>query len=205
VTLPAAIELRCDCGQFAGSMRIEPHDRPRRLRCYCDDCQAFQHYLGRAADILDAQGGSDIVQLSPSAVGVDRGRDQLRCVRLSARGILRWYAGCCRTPIANSLPTRQLPFVSLFEHALRDQRSLDRQLGTARPAVFGRFAKGDGAAIQAHRRLPLAMIASALAAIARRRLAGAHNENPFFDVATGRPRAVPLVLGSAERDALRRI
>ena len=34
--------------------------------CYCDDCQAFLHYLGRA-DLLDALGGTDIVQMAPAA------------------------------------------------------------------------------------------------------------------------------------------
>ena len=37
-----------------------------RMVCYCDDCQAFVHYLGHA-DLLDAHGGTDIVQMAPAA------------------------------------------------------------------------------------------------------------------------------------------
>ena len=37
-----------------------------RVVCYCDDCQAFLHYLKRA-DLLDAHGGTDIVQVYSEA------------------------------------------------------------------------------------------------------------------------------------------
>lgn len=196
------VELRCDCGKISGAMHIEPNDPARRLRCYCDDCQAFQHFLKRGGDILDVHGGTDIIQLSPSALRLDKGLDQLRCVRLTPKGVARWYAGCCKTPIGNTLPTPQLPFVGLIEHAVRDRAWLDHNLGTSRLAVFGSFARGDRSALNAHDKLPISMMLGAIWRIARRRLAGAHKKSPFFDPTTGAPRAEATVLSAAEREAL---
>ena len=52
--------------------------------CYCDDCQAFAHFLGRAADILDPHGGTEIFQMSPARIALTAGTERLACMRLSS-------------------------------------------------------------------------------------------------------------------------
>jgi hypothetical protein len=37
--------------------------------CYCADCQAFIHHLGRS-DLLNAHGDTDIVQIAPASQDV---------------------------------------------------------------------------------------------------------------------------------------
>jgi hypothetical protein len=57
-------ELRCRCGEVRGFVADASPRTVNRIVCYCDDCQAFAHRIGRA-DLLDAHGGSDIVQVRP--------------------------------------------------------------------------------------------------------------------------------------------
>ena len=78
---------------------VSPSDGFRFL-CYCKDCQAFARFLDRP-DVLDPAGGTDIFQMPPGHLKLTAGTDALRCLRLSDRGVLRWYTDCCRTPIAN--------------------------------------------------------------------------------------------------------
>jgi hypothetical protein len=84
-----------------------------RCVCYCDDCQAFPKALGRP-DVLDANGGTDIFQLSPARIEFTHGVDLVACLRLTEKGLVRWYASCCNTPIGNTLTTGSIPFVGLI-------------------------------------------------------------------------------------------
>ena len=60
------VELRCRCGEVVGLVENAAPQKVNRVVCYCDDCQAFAHQLGRA-DLLDAQGGTDIIQVAPAS------------------------------------------------------------------------------------------------------------------------------------------
>ena len=86
------VQIGCTCGQFRGVARAISGSAGNRLICYCDDCQSFAEYLGRAADILDAHGGTDIFQMSPAHLQIFDGLESLTCVRLTPNGLLRWYA-----------------------------------------------------------------------------------------------------------------
>jgi len=90
--------LRCRCGQVEGHV-VRPGPATRAV-CYCKDCQAFARFLGHADSVLDAQGGSGIVATQPREVVFARGTEKIACMSLSERGMLRWYASCCNTPIA---------------------------------------------------------------------------------------------------------
>jgi hypothetical protein len=58
-------ELSCRCGTVRGRVAEASPSSVNRIVCYCVDCQAFAHHL-RRADVLDAHGGSDIVQVAPA-------------------------------------------------------------------------------------------------------------------------------------------
>ncbi len=179
--------------------------RGNRLVCYCDDCQAFAHFLGCADRVLDAHGGTEIFQTSPARLQFTAGVSDLACMRLSPGGLLRWYAGCCRTPIGNTLATRQVPFVGLIHsciHAEPTGRSRDEVLGPVRARVFTRFATGgrerSGGRAGGSVRVILRFARLLLAA----RLRGDHARSPFFDASSGEPTATPRVLSPEERRAL---
>jgi hypothetical protein len=100
--LPSDVPLRCRCRHVRGvAIDVSPSSGFRFV-CYCEDCQAFARFLGRA-DVLDWAGGTDIFQMPPGRVKLTSGMDAMRCLRLSPKSrVLRWYADCCRTPIGNT-------------------------------------------------------------------------------------------------------
>jgi hypothetical protein len=79
-------ELQCRCGEVRGRLTGASPRTVNRMVCYCDDCQAFLHHLGRA-DLLDAHGGTDVVQVAPSSLSFQQGTARIACLRLTARGL----------------------------------------------------------------------------------------------------------------------
>ena len=109
-----AVDVGCRCGEVEGRLDNAARETVNRIVCYCDDCQAFVHYLGRA-DLLDEHGGSDIVQVAPASLAYTRGNDRIAGVRLKPKGLYRWYASCCKTPLGNMVfHAVQLFFVFRF-------------------------------------------------------------------------------------------
>jgi hypothetical protein len=82
-----------------------------RAVCYRDDCQAYLHHLGRA-DLFDDHGGTDTVQVAPNTVTFERGAELIAGLQLTPKGLHRWYARCCQTPLGNTL-TPTLPFIGI--------------------------------------------------------------------------------------------
>lgn len=177
--------IRCSCGALAGS--FDGAAWTNRVICYCDDCQAFAERLGRADEILDARGGSDIVQTEPRFVSIIEGREQLACLKLTPKGLLRWYAACCRTPIGNSGGNPKLSFVGLLHSCLGERAALDAAFGPPRMRLFTKFAKGEPKPRQV---LSVPALAGFVGHLAAARLSGRYRVTPFFD-ASGRPVATP--------------
>src|SRR5579862_7023398 len=136
------IELSCRCGEVRGVVADPSPRTVNRVVCYCDDCQAFAHRLGRA-DLLNAHGGTDVVQVAPATLSFTQGQDRIRGVRLSPKGLYRWYADCCNTPVGNTM-SPAIPFVGIiasgFDHGT--QRA-DDAFGLPVGAVQGKFAIGE--------------------------------------------------------------
>ncbi|WP_437585310.1 DUF6151 family protein [Sorangium sp. So ce1000] len=196
------IELQCRCGKVHGWLRGASPNAVNRAVCYCADCQAFLHHLGRA-DLLDEHGGSDIVQVAPSAVSFDRGDEFIAALRLTPGGLYRWYATCCKTPLGNTLKPR-LPFVGivtdLFQHAPGALPS-DEIFGAPSGRIWGKFAIGEPppGSVKPNVRF----LAHTVRKLLGWKLRGETWPHPFFDRASGNPKYPITVLSTAERDALR--
>ncbi|MBH9576866.1 DUF6151 family protein [Inhella proteolytica] len=182
--------LQCQCSALQGE--LQPTGLANRLLCYCTDCRAFARLLQRP-EVLDAQGGSEIVQLTQSRLRWTRGSEHLAALRLSERGMLRWYAGCCRTPIGNTLMNPKLGFIGLL-HSCLDRQQLNAAFGTAVAVVNTDTALGQPKPRQ--RSLGGAILRS-LRLMAGERLAGRYKGSPLF-TAEGAPVARPQVLAPAE-------
>lgn len=170
----------------------------------CDDCQTYAHWLGEPERILDEHGGTDVFQLTPAQLRIDQGHEHVRCVRLSSKGLMRWYAGCCKTPIANTLASPRVPFAGVlhtFMDHQGDGRSRDEVLGPVRARTQGRFAPG-GCPDGASPRAPVGIIFRALRHLLGGLVSGAHRPSPFFE-ASGRPVVEPTVVPPEERRSLR--
>jgi hypothetical protein len=199
--MPTDVPLRCACGALRGVARGLSPERGNRLVCYCDDCQSFAYFLGRAEEILDIHGGTDIFQMSPARIEFTEGVSNLACVRLTPRGLMRWYASCCNTPVGNTIASGRAPFLgsihSCMDHA-GNGRTRDAVLGPSRGGVNGRFARGERTDVDAHDKAPLSMGLRLLTMMLRFRLGGDHKRSPFFDAAAGKPTALPRVLTDEE-------
>lgn len=191
------LALRCRCGTARGVAAFAPKSG-LHLVCYCDDCRAFAHAIERA-DILDGAGGSELFITAPSTLTLTAGVDQLRCLRLGPKGMLRWYWGCCNTPLANTSPNAGLPFLSIHRAFIDAD---DSALPGPPIRVQARYAKGPVQA-PAERTTSLSTIRKIAIFLLAGWLRRAHKPNPLF--VDGAPAVVPRVLTAAERDALRAV
>ncbi len=198
--MPFDLPLRCRCGEVRGVARDVAPAAGFRFVCYCTDCQAFARCLDRP-DVLDAAGGTDIFQMPAARVTLTAGAGALRCVRLRDNTkVLRWYAACCRTPIANTAASPRFPVVALI-HSFMDHEasglSRDEALGPPRCRIYERSATAP---------LPQHAPPAAFGTLTRRVAKllcwwarGLSRPNPFFDPPTGAPLAAPRVLIPMER------
>ena len=177
--------IRCACGTVQG--RIERPPWTNRVVCYCASCQAFPARLGKADEVLDEHGGSDILQTAPSAVTLDRGREHLACLRLTPKGPLRWYASCCNTPIGNTPANPKLSFVGLLHSCLGSHEALDGAFGAPRMRFFAGDAKGEP---KPEGKVPVWGMFGFAGRMLRAWLSGGYRRTPFFD-ARGEPVAEP--------------
>jgi hypothetical protein len=191
--------LRCNCGSIAGYL-LWPRQAGRAL-CYCRDCQAFARFLGNPERTLDPFGGTDIIAASPRHVHFTRGLDRLRCMSMSEKGLLRWYAACCRTPVGSTPRNPKLSYVGLVRNFLAGSPSdLKEAFGPARAAVNTRSATGRVGPTPVATFLAVQKI---LRNVLWSRISGKYRENPFFRPGGAEPIVAPEVLSRAQRRALR--
>ncbi|MGD0676892.1 MAG: DUF6151 family protein [Polyangiaceae bacterium] len=193
-------ELRCRCGEVHGRVTNASPEAVNRIVCYCDDCQAFLHHLGRS-DLLDARGGTDLVQVAPASLSFYRGHERIVGLRLAEKGLYRWYASCCKTPLGNTLgPT--IPFVGIVVQAFDcGARRPDDVFGKPIGAVQGKYAIGE--APEGSMAFPVRVGLRALGMVLVWRLRGKTWPHPYFDRATRAPNRPLATLSPAERQALR--
>lgn len=118
--------IQCKCGIIRGHI----HDTGicNRVVCYCADCRAFAKFLGRSNEVLDAHGGTEIVQVAQPRLTFTQGKEHLAALRLSDKGMVRWYAACCKTPIGNTLLDPKISFIGLI-HSSLDRSKMDLDFG----------------------------------------------------------------------------
>lgn len=149
-----------------------------RAVCYCRSCQAFAERLGHTEDILDEQGGSDILQVRPDLMQFTAGVEQLACLQITPKGPLRWYATCCNTPIGNTPRSPKLSFVGLLHSCLGGHKALDAEVGGPHMYVFTQTALCE---TKPEKLMPPERIGSFIWQLVSARLSGRYLVNPFFD------------------------
>jgi hypothetical protein len=190
------VPIRCRCGKLRGAALGIGPDAGTHLVCYCNDCQAFARFLG-GDDILDSHGGTSIFHMAPAKLRLDD-VETLRCVRLSEKGMYRWYCGSCKTPVGNTMGPR-FPFIGLI-HSILDHAST----GRSREELLGKplhFATKSAVGRVPEETSTARMMARSVRKIVKWWIAG--GDTPFTDPRTRAPRVEPQVLTPSERQALR--
>ncbi len=191
--------LQCQCGKVRG--QLSHTENSTRIKCYCKDCQAFAHFLGKAGDMLDAQGGSDIVVTHPQEISFTSGAEAIACMSLFEDGMLRWYASCCNTPIGNTSRNKKMAYVGLSAVCLAAApASIERDFGPVRMVSMTAGAKGKLAS-SGWKAVPV-MVGFARALL-KARLSGSYRRNPFFKDGTDEPVVARKVIAPEEYERLK--
>lgn len=186
-------KFQCRCGNVAGEV-MEPHKAIRGV-CYCKDCQAYANALGQRQSVLDDCGGTDVVATQSKYVVFTQGLQALACLSLSEKGLLRWYAACCNTPIANTLRNHRVPYVGLVHSCLGSNAEITGTFGAVQMQLNTKGAlssptwKASG---------KLAALGKFVPSLLLGRLTGSYKVSPFFDSTQGNPIVKPRVLSQSE-------
>jgi len=131
-------------------------------------------------------------------VAITKGAEVLACMSVKEGGLLRWYAGCCNTPIGNTMRGPKFSYVGLMHNCLEHSgKPLDEAFGPVKMRVNTTSAKQPVAAT------PFVTVISVLrlsGPIVMARLDGSYRRTPFFSAADLRPVAAPKVLSAEERE-----
>ena len=141
------------------------------------------------------------MQVAPASLTFMQGQDKIRGLRLSPKGLHRWYACCCNTPVGN-MASPSIPFIGLVAETFASERqSPDQLFGQPVGAILGKFAVGE--VPKKARGVSFGLILRTLRLILSWRLSGKTWPHPFFDQATRQPRYPITVLTREQREALR--
>jgi hypothetical protein len=153
--------------------------------------------LGREKDVLDARGGTDVIQTLPKNVAFTQGIEALACMRLTEKGLLRWYAGCCNTPLGNTLANFKISFIGLVHSCLETpDRPLQESFGPVRVWINTKSARGNPKPKTVGIGTTLVWF---MAQPMRARIDGSYKQTAFFLKDKGTPIVPPKVLSGAER------
>lgn len=174
------IALKCDCGVVSGVASHVTPSSGTRIICFCDDCQAFASYLENEDAVLDRYGGTDIFQMPISHIKITEGNEKIRCVRLTDKGMFRWYTECCKTPIGNTL-SAGMPFIGVVHNFMVDTGVRDGNLGPVRGYINTKFAKNELPADQHQSAFPIGIIMRTISKMIVWKLKGLNKPSDFFD------------------------
>lgn len=198
--VPFDVSVSCKCGAVRGLLRNVTPSSSTHFVCLCDDCQAYARFLGDAS-LLDANGGTEITQVGHNQVTITQGREHVACVRLFPKGMYRWYADCCKTPLANTLGPNGVfagvPHTCLVSAG--NGRPVTDAVGPLLGRVQGRFGKGELPEGTRQVASP-GMVWLFLRRVSWWWLRGANKPSTFF--IDGSPCVTPRVLSAEERQAL---
>lgn len=194
------LSFACECGTVSGTLlRVGP-DQGDHVICHCSDCQDLTHYLGHAARVLDAHGGTALYQSRCARMTIHSGRDRLACVHLTDKPTLRWYAACCQMPLFNSYKTGKIPYITT-QLAACDRAAREQLTGPPLGHLFTQDGVGD---TQALRTMSMGrLMRRFFPRMIRDMLSGDRRRCELFDAKTLEPIAKPHRLTADERLALR--
>ncbi|MGH1542457.1 MAG: DUF6151 family protein [Arenicella sp.] len=184
------IQLECSCGKVQGKTDNVVSSSGTRIVCCCDDCQSFAQYLSQENSVLDQYGGTDIFQMPISKIEIIEGTEQVACVRLSAKGLYRWYTKCCNTPIGNSMGAG-VPFIGVIHNFMNNTSTRDDDLGKSRGHIQVKFSRKEiPVNLQGS---PFRVILRSLSKLIVWKIKGFNKPSAFFDD-DGNPIVEPNIL-----------
>ncbi len=175
IVLMATMTWTCGCGDVV--LNVTPKGGTRVV-CYCESCRGFVVRLG-AEGILDDWGGNDLFQVAPEAAVFVTDADKVAWTKMTDKGPARWFTTCCKTPLANTLETRAVPFLTLQSAYFDTQDDLPPiEIRVSRSGAKGHVPESSGGTWRLMRQFAMRSL--------RSRFTGGWQRNPLFDAA-GQP------------------
>ncbi len=195
-------KVRCECGKFQAEVIDVKASTAGRAVCYCDDCQSFLHHIGRA-ELLDQNGGTEVIPTFPSAIKFMAGREQLRCTRLSPKGLYRFSTVCCKTPVANLM--LGAPWAGLSPHLYNfgEVGFVERNFGQVKSRIMAKFAHGEPPK-DASQKMGLRDIVFVAPFLLKGLILGKKSPSPFFEADGQTPIVTPEVISLEVRKDIRK-
>ena len=185
------VVLKCSCGKVNGRANNVSPSSGTRCVCYCSSCQSFANHLDCSSKILNENGGTDIFQMPVSHVKITSGVEQIRCLRLTPKGMFRWYTQCCQTPIGNTF-SGGAPFMGVIHSFMDDEGERDNNLGSVLGHSFIKFAQPPFSE-DVEQAMPLfRLLFRMFGRLAIWKLKGLNKPSAFFD-SGGRPVSDPKI------------
>ncbi|MCP4869865.1 MAG: hypothetical protein GY898_14235 [Proteobacteria bacterium] len=173
------LSIACRCGKLQlVTANVRP-ETSNQVACYCTGCRTYAERLGRL-DILDEDGATERFQVTPASVTITAGREHLACLQQTKGGAFRWYARCCDSPIALTLPGPRVPFVGIDSLTVQGD-GLNAAVGPVRARVNGSFKGAAARARKADLRSLFAMLRHLMPLTFRWWWRGDHKRSPFFE------------------------
>ena len=180
MTAGADIPFACRCGTVTGTLHNAHPSEGTRAICHCQSCARALALSGLGAE---AASGVEIWQTTPDRIEIITGQDHLAPLQLSPKGLFRWRATCCDTPMFNTFGSPTIPFTGVLTRNLSDPAPLG-------PVVAHGFVAGPDSK-QRHQngnRVIWRFVKRTVIA----KLTGRGRRNPFF-TADGAPIAAPVL------------
>ena len=194
------VVIRCKCGKVEGVARGLSAASTNHLLCSCKGCQSYAHYLRRADDMLDENGGSNIFQMNPEKFEITKGMEHVAGMRVTREGPARWFTSCCNTPLGNTFPRGGIPFLGVLPICLGHKGTSQAVVDLVGP-IRGHTNRMEPTPFF-DKVGNFFMIMGLLAKIMKWRITGGRSYKPFFDKETMKPLVKPIVISDEERKAL---
>ncbi|MBB3035130.1 DUF6151 family protein [Alteriqipengyuania lutimaris] len=106
------LPFSCRCGAVRGTIGKAGPRHGDYVVCHCTDCQNFANRFDAAQRVMDGDAGTLLYQSRCARMRIERGLGELRCLHLTEKPTLRWYAQCCDTPMFNTFRNGKIPYVT---------------------------------------------------------------------------------------------
>ncbi|WP_169542881.1 DUF6151 family protein [Sneathiella aquimaris] len=185
------MKIQCQCGKVQAQLTGFPRHTPGRLVCYCNDCQNFLEKINRT-DLLDEYGGTEVIPVYPSEIEILKGKEFLRCNRLTPEGLNRWTADCCNSPIANT--KSNFPWAGLMHSVFTvEDPNFLQNFGPIRARIMGQYAKNNPA-FKISDKISLLDMLKVFPFILKGKILKKHKHSPFFEDDGTTPVSPPKLL-----------
>ena len=182
------LPFSCRCGSVRGRIEKATPREGDFVVCHCTDCQTFATRFDAGERVMDLNAGTPLYQSRCARVRIEQGLGEMRCVHLTEKPTLRWYAQCCDTPLFNTFATGKVPYVTTLVGNC-DEGLRTRLLGEP---IGHLFVDDDPNDVGDVRHLPMAtLMRHFFIRMVKDILSGDRRRSPLFDPRTLEPIVAP--------------